>query len=190
MEIRTASAEDAREILNIYAPYVEKTAVSFEYTVPTLEEFRARIVKTLAEYPYIVAEDGGVIVGYAYAGIFHGREAYKHSAETSIYVDEAHHCRGIGRMLYGELERILLKQNVFTLCACIATPDGKPDSRLTDSSERFHEKMGYKLVGKHSSIGYKFGKWYSIVWMEKDIGEKSPNPQPFIKFSELDSSCK
>ena len=182
MEIRTASAEDAREILKIYAPYVENTAVSFEYTVPTLEEFRARIVKTLAEYPYLVAEDD------AYAGIFHGREAYKHSAETSIYVDEDHHCRGIGRMLYGELERILLKQNVFTLCACIATPDGNPDSRLTDSSERFHEKMGYRLVCKHSSIGYKFGKWYSVVWMEKDIGEKCPNPQPFIKFSELDSS--
>lgn len=94
MEIRTATVEDAEGIQRIYAPYVEKTAVTFEYVVPGIESMRQRIADTLQEYPYLVAAEGDRILGYAYAGSFHTRAAYRHSAEVSIYLDEA--CRGQG----------------------------------------------------------------------------------------------
>ena len=185
MKIRTATPDDAQALLAIYAPYVLTTAISFEYAAPSVEDFRKRITKILTEYPYLVAEEDGAIVGYAYAVVFHGREAYRHSVETSIYVDSAHHGKGIGKALYAELEKILLKQNVYTLCAAIASPNGRIDEHLTDSSERFHEKLGFTLVGKHVDIGYKFGKWYTIIWMEKYIGEKLQNPPPFIPFPNI-----
>ena len=107
--IRTATIDDAGELLSIYAPYVNHTAITFEYDVPDLQAFRTRMAGILEEYPFLVAEDEGRIVGYAYASAFHGRAAYKHSAETSIYLDQQCRQRGIGRQLYGELERILLQ---------------------------------------------------------------------------------
>lgn len=184
MEIRTATIDDAKDLLDIYAPYVEKTAVSFEYTTPTVSEFKNRIKNVLAEYPYLVAIMEHQIVGYAYASSFHSREAYKHSAEVSIYIKQDCRRNGIGRALYTELEQILKKQNVYTLCACIAVPDSV-DEHLNNDSERFHKKMGYKTVGKHAFCGFKFNKWYSMIWMEKDIAKKDNNPGEFISFPTL-----
>ena len=185
MEIRVASMDDAESLLKIYAPYVLHTAVSFEYDVPSVEEFQNRIRKTLAEYPYFVAVEDGQIVGYTYAGPLGSRMAYKHSAEVSIYIDKNWHGKGIGRLLYRKLEETLLRQNVFTLYACIAATDRANDEHLTDASIRFHEKMGYRLVGRHHLCGYKFEKWYSVVWMEKAIASKSGKPGPFIPFTEI-----
>ena len=184
MNIRIASPDDTEELLEIYAPYVTDTAVSFEYTVPSAENFRKRIESTLREYPYLVAEKSGKITGYAYSGAFHSREAYKHSAELSIYVKKEFHGKGIGRSLYLKLEEILSAQNIFTACACIAVPDGE-DEYLTNASRLFHENVGYHTVGKHEKCGYKFGKWYSMIWMEKEIKERVPNPEPFIPFTEI-----
>ena len=101
MEIRIADTKDAEAIREIYAPYVLNTAVSFEYEVPSVEEFRKRIANTLAEYPYLAAEEDGVILGYAYAGVFHARPAYKHCVELSIYVRQDCRGRGVGKGLYG-----------------------------------------------------------------------------------------
>ena len=184
MEIRNALPEDAERLLEIYAPYVRDTAVSFEYVVPDESEFRERIRKTVLDYPYLVAVDHGRITAYAYAGPFHQREAYRHSAEVSIYVDRNDKRKGTGKALYAELERILLMQNVFSVHACIAIPDGY-DIHLNDDSMLFHSAMGYQTAGKHVHCGYKFGKWYSVIWMDKLLCERRNDPEPFLPFSKL-----
>lgn len=185
MKIRVATAEDAKSIQSIYAPYVEKTAITFEYDVPSIAEFQHRILSTLKEYPYFVAIEQKRIIGYAYASSFHSRAAYKHSAEVSIYLDEKWQKKGIGKQLYQELENWLVKQNVFVLYACISTTERKDDGNLTDASICFHKKMGYTLVGKHNLCGYKFNKWYSVIWMEKLIADRVDIPNRFVPFSEL-----
>ena len=185
MEIRLASADDAEEILAIYAPYVRKTAVTFEYEVPDPGEFRSRIEETLKNYPYLVAAEAGRILGYAYAGAFRKRIAYQHSAEMSIYLDE--HCRqhGIGRLLYRELEKRLPEQNVFSAYAGVTTTERENDAFLTDASVRFHEKMGYAKIGEYHLCGYKFDQWYNVAWFEKTLGNRPEKPVPFIPFSAL-----
>lgn len=184
MKIRVATAEDAKSIQSIYAPYVEKTAVTFEYDVPSVDEFRQRIANTLKEYPYLVAVEQEEVIGYAYASPFHSRAAYKHSAEVSIYLHERWRKKGIGKQLYQELERRLLRQNVFVLYACITTTERRDDEHLTDASIRFHKKMGYTTVGKHTLCGYKFDQWYSVIWMEKQIANRVDKPDAFLPFSE------
>lgn len=184
MKLRLATPTDAQQLLNIYAPYVENTAISFEYTVPTLDDFTGRIATIQEEYPYIVAEENGRVVGYAYASTFHHRVAYKHAVEVSIYVDQSYHGKGIGRALYEKLEELLLKQNVYLLYACIASPDTE-DEHLTNDSECFHKRMGYKLTAKFDACGYKFNTWYSVIWMLKEISERPANPESFIPFPEL-----
>ena len=184
MQIRLATPQDAEALLQIYGYYVENTAVSFEYTTPTAEEFRGGIQKTLTEYPYSVAEENGKAVGYAYAAAFRSRQAYKHWAEVSIYIDRTHRGKGIGKALYTALEEILAKQNICTLCACVASTD-REDKHLTDASVKFHTNMGYRISGKHTDCGYKFNKWYSICLMEKPIREKELHPDAFIPFPAL-----
>ena len=185
MNIRVATREDAAAICRIYAPYVRDTAVTFEYDVPKEETMIRRIENTLNEYPYLIAEVKGDIVGYAYAGPFYGREAYRHCAEVSIYIDTNCRGNGIGSRLYQELERLLFKQNVFVLYACIAETERKDDEHLSDSSIRFHEKAGYKIVGRHHLCGYKFCRWYSVVWMEKLIADRPEMPEPFVPFVKI-----
>lgn len=185
LTIRSATPGDATQIQRIYAPYVRDTAITFEYAIPSVEEMEERIRKTLQEYPYLVAEWDGRIVGYAYASIFHGREAYKHTVETSIYLDMDYRGKGIGVALYEALEEILLKQNVYVMYACITNSEDETDLHVTDKSVRFHEHLGYKQIGKHTNSGYKFDAWYSIVWMEKEIAPRPAHPDPFIPLAEL-----
>lgn len=168
--VRTASPEDASEILNIYAPYVENTAITFEYDVPDLNEFRQRIVNTLKKYPYIVAVEDGKIVGYAYAGTFKARAAYDRSVETSIYIKTDERGKGIGKTLYNELESRLKEQGILNLNACISWID-TPDEYLTHQSPEFHARLGYTRCAHFHKCGYKFGKWFDMIWMEKMIGE-------------------
>jgi len=168
--IRMASPEDAQEMLAIYAPYVEKTAISFEYDVPTVDEFRNRIEKTLQKYPYLAAVRDNEIVGYAYLGPFVGRAAYDRSAETTIYLKESLKGQGIGRKLYQTLEEAALDQGILNLYACIGYPE-EEDEYLTMNSVEFHAHLGFRMVGKFYKCGYKFGRWYSMVWMEKLIGD-------------------
>ncbi len=181
--IRIANEQDAPELLKIYAPYVEKTAITFEYTVPSLEEFTERIRETLKRYPYIVAEREGEILGYAYTGPFGKRAAYQWAAETSIYLKETRRRMGIGRRLYEVLEEISKAQNLLNLNACIGYPQ-KEDSHLTKNSVQFHEHMGYRLAGEFHQCGYKFGTWYNMVWMEKSLGEHPDKPKDVIWFSD------
>ena len=185
LHIRTARLSDAPALRAIYAPYVEKTAITFEYTVPDVEEFAARMRATLRRYPYLVAERGGELVGYAYAGPFGTRAAYDWAVEMSIYLREDQRRQGIGRRLYAALEAVLHAQNVQNLYACIGYPDGADDAHLTKNSAQFHAHLGYRLVGDFSRCGYKFGTWYSMVWMEKSIGARGESPAPVRPFPEL-----
>ena len=185
IQIRTAAAEDAWELLKIYKPYVKKTAITFEYDVPTPEEFKARIENTLKKYPYLVAEKDGELLGYVYTGPFVGRAAYGWAAEVSIYLKEGSQRLGLGKRLYQASEEISRAQNILNLNACIGSPETE-DEYLTRNSIQFHSHMGYRWVGEFYKCGYKFGRWYNMVWMEKIIGEHPAEPMAVIPFPELD----
>ena len=144
--IRIAKEEDAEELLAIYAPYIEHTVITYEYDVPTVEEFRGRIRHVLERYPYLVAEVNGEICGYAYASAFHERPAGGWNVETSIYVDQNKKGMGIGTKLYDMLEKILKRQNVLNMNACIACTEHE-DEYLTNASIHYHEHLGYRMVG-------------------------------------------
>lgn len=181
--IRMANPADAQALLNIYAPYVINTAITFEYDVPSVEEFASRIAHTLEKYPYLIAEEGGNILGYAYASPFHDRPAYDWAVETSIYVDQNIKHRGIGRKLHDALESTLREQGILNMNACIAYPP-EEDEHLDKNSVEFHAHMGYRLVGEFYKCGYKFNRWYNMVWMEKLIGEHLSDQKP-PKFNRL-----
>ena len=183
--IRPATPDDAEALLDIYAPYVRETAVTFEYEVPTKAEFRNRIIHTLVCYPYLVAEFRSIILGYAYTGAFVGRAAYGWAAETSVYVDKNCRRQGIGRALYEALEAVSRAQHLLNLEACIGVPDGADDTTLTHNSADFHAHMGYRMVGEFRRCGYKFGRWYNMVWMEKCLGSHPAQPAAVIPFSQL-----
>lgn len=181
--IRAANPEDAAALLEIYAPYVTDTAVTFEYEIPTREEFARRMETVLARYPWLVAEQGGELLGYAYLSPFHARAAYSWCAETSIYLRRDCRGQGLGRLLYERLEDCAKAQGILNLEACIALPETE-DDHLSFDSPRFHERMGYRMVGSFSRCGYKFGTWYGMRWMEKLIGEHGA-PQPVRSFPQV-----
>ena len=170
IKIRCVTSDDAPAISAIYRPYVEQTAISYEYTAPDAAEIGRRISETVKKYPYFVAECDGEVTGYAYAGAFKSRKAYECSAEVSIYVKEGSHKRGIGRMLYEALENALKEQGITNMYACIAVPE-EEDEYLNFNSMRFHEHMGFRLAGTFSKCACKFGRWYGMIWMEKMIAE-------------------
>ncbi|MBQ4615568.1 MAG: N-acetyltransferase [Mailhella sp.] len=187
--IRPACESDAAAMLTIYAPYVERTAVSFEYAVPSEEEFRSRIARVKSFYPWLIAESpDGRALGYAYASRFHPRAAYDWSVEASIYVRRNERGQGLGRRLYTALEDCLRAQNVLTSYACIAHAP-EPDEYLDHASIRFHERMGYRLTGTFPSCGFKFGRWYGMIWMEKRLlpadAPESLCPAPIVPFADV-----
>lgn len=179
--VGNAELKDAERLLEIYDYYVKSTAITFEYTTPTIEEFRGRMEKTMQKYPYLVAVKDGVIAGYAYAGAFVGRAAYDWSCETSIYIDKNARKCGIGKTLYAALEKELKKMGVLNMYACIGYPDNE-DEYLTKNSAEFHSHIGFTQVGEFHKCGYKFGRWYNMIWMEKIIGEHKKDQAPVIGF--------
>lgn len=177
IKIREVQPADAAEILAIYRPYVENTPITFEYEVPSVAEFRQRIETTLSRYPYIAAIQEGRIIGYAYAGVYKGRSAYDWSCEVTVYLQQETAAKGVGTMLYQKLEQILQKQGVVNLTACI-----------TEGNQRsvgFHEKFGYQTVGRFPKIGYKFSRWYDVVWLQKELQRPNDPVQPFIPYPQL-----
>ena len=182
--IRNAVPEDAPALLAVYAPYVTDTAITFEYDVPSEAEFRARIAATLEKYPYFVAEKGGRAVGYAYAGPFRTRAAYGWSAELSIYLAPEAKGLGLGRRLYEALEEALRKMGILNMYACISWPE-EEDAYLDRHSVAFHAHMGFRMVGEFRRCGYKFGRWYSMVWMEKLIGGHDGPPTEVKRYSDV-----
>ena len=188
IQIRVARESDAAQLQAIYAPYVERTAVSFEYEVPDVATFAGRIRRVQERYPYLVAESDRELLGYAYAGSFHTREAYSWAAEASIYLRMDCRRMGIGSALYRALESALKAMGVRRLYASIAVPD-EPDEHLTLDSVRFHTAMGYHTVGEFHHCGWKFGRWYSTVWMEKVLASDDSAPSPLKPFRELNADA-
>ncbi|MDY3983879.1 MAG: N-acetyltransferase family protein [Veillonellaceae bacterium] len=182
--LRKASLADAEQILAIYRYYIEKTAITFEWDVPSIDEFKKRMTATMKTYPYLVALIGDKLVGYAYAGTFKARKAYDWSVETSIYVDKDYERLGIGKALYKALEEVLKKMHILNVNACITYPK-EEDEYVTKDSARFHEYMGYQLVGRFHDSGYKFGRWYDMIWMEKMLGSHREQPEAVIPYPKI-----
>lgn len=178
MIIRTATTQDAKALVDIYSYYVLNTAITFEYDVPSVEEFEKRIAHTLQNYPYLVAIQNDEIVGYAYASPLKERAAYQYCVETSIYTKKDAHKQGIGKALYNELEKELIAQGIQSMYACITYPEVE-DEYLTKNSVQFHEHLGYKQVGLFPQCGYKFNRYYNVMWMEKNVSPHISNALPF-----------
>ena len=165
MNIRLAKKSDAAALLAIYAPYVENTAITFEYEVPTIEDFANRIEKTLGKYPYLVAEEDGLILGYAYTSTYYARAAYDWAVELSVYVSQDARGKGVGIKLYDELEGLLDQMGYMHFLACISLPN--------EDSLAFHAKRGYQQVAHFPKIGYKFERWHDIVWLQKSLEKQA-----------------
>jgi phosphinothricin acetyltransferase len=172
---------DAEQILKVYAPFITDTCISFEYIVPSVEEFAQRIAGISAEYPYIVLEAGGEIVGYAYAHRYLERVAYSWDVEVTIYLAPKVQGKGLGVILYDALEKLLALQNIKNLYSCI-TGDNV-------HSIEMHRSMGYELIGTFSKAGFKHDRWLDVVWMAKTIGEKENAPLALVPFSEVEASA-
>ena len=184
LTIRFATAADAEALVEIYAPYVLGTAITYEYEVPSPAEFRRRIETYSKKFPYLVAEADGTPLGYAYAAPLGSRPAFDWSVETAIYVREDCKGGGIGRALYEKLEDILRLQGIRTMTAAVATISHE-DPYLTNASLSFHLRMGFTPVGTFRNCGCKFGRWYDLTWLEKPMGPYESNPPPFKPIGEV-----
>ena len=183
--LRVARTEDAPALADIYRYYVEQTAISFEYEAPDAAEMERRRVTISALYPYLVAESGGRILGYAYAHPFIARAAYDWSVELTIYLAPGERHHGLGRALYAKVEVILAAMDVTNANACIGVPREADDPYLTDNSLAFHEHIGYRRVGTFTCSGYKFGRWYDMSWVEKILAPHTVPAAPIKSFADV-----
>ena len=175
--IRMATNADIPAILHIYAPYIINTTYTFEYTVPTLEAFTARFEVITAQFPWLVWEENGKVLGYAYGSAPFERAAYSWCGEVSIYLAPEIHGKGIGRKLYAALEAIMWQQGYRVIYSLITSEN--------ESSVRFHERVGYTFSFECKNCGLKFGRWLGVIWMEKrkefvEIPSTPPPPRRLI----------
>ncbi|MDO4590686.1 MAG: GNAT family N-acetyltransferase [Slackia sp.] len=173
---RLAVADDAEALQAIYAPYVE-TSITFECVCPTVEEFRRRIEERICLYPYVVCEEDGVPVGYAYASRMFSRQAYDWAVELSVYIAQDCKGRGLGRALYARLIALLEMQGVRSIHGKVTEPNEK--------SDKLHLAMGFRLVGIMDNVGFKLGRWRDVAHYEKLVGDFSRAPEPLIPVGEL-----
>jgi len=167
MVVRHADpAADAAGCAAVYAPFVEGSAISFEYSAPDAAEMGRRIAQLSATHAWLVAEDDGEILGFAYASPHRERAAYRWAAEVSVYIGSAYHRRGIGRALYGTLFELLTRQGYRTVCAGIALPN--------EASVALHEALGFELVGIYRRIGWKGGTWWDVGWWQLQLTSAEP----------------
>jgi len=164
--IRPAVESDAAALLEIYTPFVETTAVSFEEAPPAVWEFAARITKYAAGWQWLTAERDGQCVGYAYGSAHRARAAYRWSVEVSAYVHPDHHRHGIGRALYRQLFEDLAGKGFCNAYAGIALPN--------DSSVALHRAVGFEPVGVFKAVGWKFGRWHDVAWFQRSLREQPP----------------
>ncbi len=173
--IRIATEADVPEMLAIYAPYIENTTVTFEYDVPCRREFMRRFCDITARFPWLVWEEQGQILGYAYAAPPYARAAYSWCAEPSVYLKAEATGRGIGKRLYAALEELLRLQGFQVLYALI--------TQENTGSLRFHKKLGYEERVLFPDCGFKHGRWLGVYWLEKrlssvEIPKSFPIPFP------------
>ena len=170
--IRIATTDDIPQILAIYGPYIEHSTASFEYTVPSEEAFRERFLRITKQFPWLVWEEEGRILGYAYASRPFERAAYQWCAEDSVYLLPQAHGKGIGKKLLTALEKILTYQGYRVVYAIITSEN--------ERSLAFHRRCGYAFLAEMPHCGVKFGKSLGIVWMEKRLSSvEIPSNTPF-----------
>lgn len=175
--VRFASSADAERLLAIYGQYIG-TSVTFEYDLPSPAEFAARIRDIIERWPYLVCEQDGAAVGYAYAHLARERKAYGWYVELSIYLDRSHTGRGLGRRLYGLLLELLRLQGVKTAMGCVTVPN--------PASEALHTALGFVRAGTSPSAGYKNGAWHDVAWFEKPLSPYDVPPAPVVPVGDLD----
>jgi len=175
--IRLATPTDAVSMLAIYAPYIRNTSITFETGVPPVAVFANRVRSYLENWPWLVYEKNGQVVGYAYASSYRERMAYQWSVECSVYVHDDHLRSGIARALYTSLFAILKKQGFTTVYAVINLPN--------DRSVAFHEKMGFIYFATYVKVGYKLGKWKDVGWWQLQLNDYLPEPPVPVKLSEM-----
>ena len=166
LAIRSANPNDAEAIASIYGPYVRDTSISFETEPPSAEEMRSRIVATLSGHPYLVAERGGAVIGYAYSGPFHRRAAYRTTVEVSAYIAADARGGGAGRALYEALLTELRTRSFHAAIGVIALPNA--------ASVALHERFGFRHVGTLREVGAKFGHWHDVGWWQLRLNEDGP----------------
>lgn len=177
--VRAARAADAASFLEIYAPYVINTSITFETEVPSIEAFAQRISACLENWPWLVYEVDGAIAGYAYATRHRERVAYQWCVESSVYIHNNFQKRGIATALYETLLEILQRQGFRNVYAGITLPN--------DKSVAFHEKCGFTWFAEYKNIGYKLGKWNTVGWWVKQLNDYTLDPSAPIKFADIDS---
>lgn len=169
LSIRAPRPDDAEAIAAIYAPYVRDTTISFEVDPPAVATMRERIAAIVERYPYLVAKRDGVVVGYAYAGPFRSRAAYRWTVETTVYVDRALGGQGIGRALYQTLLDRLTALGFVSAIGIIALPN--------TGSVGLHERLGFTQVGTEKGVGYKFGGWHDVGVWQRDLAPRQDRPR-------------
>lgn len=175
---RLATPSDASGILDIYAPYIENTSFTFEIDTPTIEQFAQRIINYLETWPWLVCEIDGKIAGYAYATRYRERTAYQWCTESSVYIHDDYHKRGIASALYSALFEILKRQGFRNVYAVINLPN--------DRSVAFHESLGFTHFADYEQVGYKLGKWKTVGWWRLIINDFGMEPEAPIRFADLD----
>ena len=167
LTVRPATAADAAACATIYAPYVLETVISFELEPPTPEQMAARIAAANERWAFLVAEDDGQIVGYAYATAFNERAAYRWACTTSVYLDRDRQRAGGGRLLYEALLARLAERGYRRALAGMTLPN--------EASEGFHRALGFEPAGIYRKVGWKFGSWHDVAWLQRTIVD-APDP--------------
>ena len=175
--IRLAKPTDAAAILDIYAPYIKTTSLTFETEVPTITDFNNRIKSYLENWPWLVFEENGKIGGYAYASRYRERVAYQWGVECSVYIHDDFQRKGVGSALYAKLFSILKAQGFTTVYAVINLPN--------DPSVAMHENMGFRYFATFENVGYKLGKWKNFGWWQLQLNKYKIEPDAPVKFSDL-----
>jgi len=170
--IRLATPDDAEQVRAIYAPYCD-TPISFELGPPGVEEVRERLAKVLAQYPWLLCEDGGEALGYAYASRHRERAAYHWSVDTSVYVRQGRQRRGVGRALYTSLLALLPLQGFVSAFAGVTLPN--------PASVGLHEAMGFQPVGVYNRVGFKSGAWHDVAWFQRPLQLPPGAPPPPLR---------
>lgn len=178
LKFRSATVDDSNAILDIYTPFIANTTVTFEIEVPTHDDFRHRVESLVSNFPYIVAEDDGKIIAYAYAHAYRERAAYRFDCELSVYVSPLSQRRGIGKRLYDILIAALKEMNYHTAYAVVALPN--------ENSQIFHDKYGFVLEGYSRNTGYKFDRWLDTATYSYNLLPYDQNPKPTLCVNQID----
>ncbi|WP_157153530.1 GNAT family N-acetyltransferase [Brachyspira murdochii] len=179
MKIRLAAIEDTLSILKIYSQYID-SPITFEYKLPTEEEFKKRIENITKKYPYLLCEDeSGKIIGYAYANKFMEREAYNWNTELSVYIDNSSTSKGIGKKLCFIIIEILKYQGIRNIYSKVTLPNEK--------SEKLHHSLGFNMIGTYHNVGYKNNNWYNVGLFEKEISKSLDKPKDIINIKDIEN---